>query len=148
MGSPREQRYPAQVEIEHWQVAATGRTLGLLHAGLACCAVEIQAAQQRGDLLPMPENSERCDVLIVAGTITQAYAPGIEQALRMVQPSIVMAFGACATSGGPYWDAPSVVPGIDHLMEQAGLSLPTVTYVPGCPPDPRAFLEALEACVP
>jgi len=48
----------------------------------------------------------------------------------------VLAFGACATSGGPYWDAPSVVPGVDALI-------PVSRYVPGCPPGPDSLIAAL-----
>ncbi len=131
-----------------WTIPGSPVTVDIVHAGLACCALEIQAAQQRGDLVRADEGANGVRVLVVAGTLTRALIPGVIAAFHASQPSVVMAFGACATSGGPYWDALSVIPGIDQAFLDAGITVPLVTYVPGCPPDPRAFIEALKGCVP
>jgi len=48
----------------------------------------------------------------------------------------VLALGACATSGGPYWDSYAVVAGIDSVV-------PVASYVPGCPPRPEALVAAI-----
>ena len=53
----------------------------------------------------------------------------------------VLSFGACANSGGPYWDSYCVTKGVDRV-------LPVDAWVPGCPPPPQALLDALEALVP
>lgn len=139
-----------------WTIPGSPVTVDIVHAGLACCALEIQAAQQRGDLVranggaveDASTGANGVRVLVVAGTLTRALIPGVIAAFHASQPSVVMAFGACATSGGPYWDAPNVIPGIDQAFLDAGITVPLVTYVPGCPPDPRAFIEALKGCVP
>jgi NADH-quinone oxidoreductase subunit B len=99
---------------------------------LACCAVEVAAA--------LPETSEGlvdAHVLVVSGTITRGALPTILRRYdALPEPRRVVAFGACATSGGPYWDSYAALPGIaDHL--------PVDIVVPGCPPRPSMLDVAL-----
>lgn len=109
--------------------------------GLACCAIEMMAAgASRFDLdrlgagvfRPSPRQS---DVMIVAGTVTEKMAPRIKTLYeQMPNPKWVIAMGACAISGGPfYYDAYHVVKGVDLLV-------PVDVYVPGCPPTPEALI--------
>ena len=109
--------------------------------GLACCALEVEAAITSGLLVPDAEPADGAagerTVLLVSGTVTLALAPAVAAALAGLDGDVtVLAFGACATSGGPYWDAPSVVPGVDQVI-------PVQAYVPGCPPRPEALVSAL-----
>lgn len=112
--------------------------VSVLSLGLACCAVEVDAAVGAGILLPSEgASTDAFRVLVVAGTVTAPLVPVVESALGR-QPAIdaVLAFGACASTGGPYWDAPTVVNGVDRIV--------TVhQYVPGCPPRPEALRDAL-----
>lgn len=113
----------------------------LLNLGLACCSLEVEAAIASGALAPEngSEPSPGATVLLVSGTVTRALAPAVTRAWERAAdlgPVRVLAFGACATSGGPYWDAPSVVPGVDTLI-------PVSRYVPGCPPGPDSLVAAL-----
>ena len=117
-------------------------------AGLACCSLEVEAAVATGLLIrdePVEESSTggpTSSVLVVAGTITEALEPALEALhgqLAALGPVRVMSFGACATSGGPYWDAPTVATGIR--------SFPVESYVPGCPPRPEALVAELERIV-
>lgn len=114
--------------------------VSVLSLGLACCAVEVDAAVQAGLLIPSdPSDREapRRTVLVVAGTVTAPLAPVVEAALAVLpEGAAVLAFGACASTGGPYWDSPTVLNGVDRLVEVR-------QYVPGCPPRPEALCDAL-----
>ncbi len=82
------------------------------------------------------------DVLVISGTVTDALAPLVRQLHDALPgPVKVLSFGACANSGGPYWDSYSVTKGVDRV-------LPVDAWVPGCPPPPEALLDALEALAP
>jgi NADH-quinone oxidoreductase subunit B len=115
--------------------------LSLFDLGLACCAVEFVAAALHPDALAKLGASvaalQDANVLVVSGTLTDVTAPAVIAAYeRMPEPRLVVSFGACANSGGPYWDSYSVTKGVDQL-------LPVDVYVPGCPPRPEALLQAL-----
>ena len=105
----------------------------------ACPGPNVWVAVGRRVSSPPP----RLPVLVVAGTVTTALEPALvrlfdEHAQR--GPVIVVSFGACATSGGPYWDAPTVRPGIEALFPGQEIA----SYVPGCPPRPEALVVELE----
>lgn len=114
----------------------------VLDVGLACCALEVGAAITTG-LLVLDEPAGRAglepdvNVLLISGTVTDALAPGIVRAWEALdEPRVAVSFGACANTGGPYWDAPTVTKGIDQLI-------PMSVYVPGCPPRPEALIAGL-----
>jgi NADH-quinone oxidoreductase subunit B len=118
-------------------------TLRVFNVGLACCAVEFVAASVgrhdfvRLGVLPFAPGPRQADVMVVSGTVTDAMAPAITRAYdEMPDPKFVVSFGACANSGGPYWDSYSVTKGVDQLI-------PVDVYVPGCPPRPEALLHAI-----
>src|SRR5690349_14031547 len=118
--------------------AGGGCSLRVFDAGLACCGVEVAAALRRsGALAAATSGTQQLNVFIVAGTVTDKLAPYVLEAFRDTPlPRRVLSFGACANSGGPYWDSYCVTKGVDQFI-------PVDVYVPGCPPRPEALLAGL-----
>ena len=113
----------------------------VLELGLACCAVEaasVDLVKQAQDIAKITTSLEsNSHILVVAGTITHAMAQTVVHAYEsLAEPRVVIAFGVCAISGGPYWDSYSVVAGSEKLI-------PVDIMVPGCPPSPEDLAGAL-----
>ena len=108
----------------------------------ACCGMEYMAVSAAhydtdrfGAALPRftPRQS---DLLMVVGTVNHKLAPVLLRIYeQMTEPKWVVAFGACASSGG-FYDNYSVVAGIDKII-------PVDIYIPGCPPRPETVIDAL-----
>ncbi|HWG92799.1 MAG TPA: NADH-quinone oxidoreductase subunit NuoB [Mycobacteriales bacterium] len=124
--------------------------LWVFDLGLACCALESLAASAGAGLddvvgrlgaVPTTGDPADADVLLVTGTVTTKLAPAVQALHARLRPGAkVVSVGACANTGGPYWDSYSVVPGVHAL-------LPVDLHVPGCPPRPEALLAALRDLV-
>ena len=118
-----------------------GLAVEVLDIGLACCSLEIGAAVTSGLLAPAEGDQAQSSVLLVSGTVTDAMAPAVLAAWNALpEPKRAVSFGACANTGGPYWDAPTVLKGIDQVI-------PIEVYVPGCPPRPEALIAGLTELV-
>ncbi len=111
--------------------------------GLACCAIEMIAAQTarydmaRFGMEVMRPTPRQADMMLVSGTVTKKMLPAIIRLYnQMPEPKYVVAMGACASSGGPFKEGYNVVAGIDKF-------LPVDVYIPGCPPTPQALIAGL-----
>jgi NADH-quinone oxidoreductase subunit B len=111
--------------------------------GLACCAMELMDfgasridAERKGYLM-FRGTPRQCDVMIVAGWVTKSMVPRIKRLYeQMAEPKHVIAYGECATSGGPWWQSYNIIQGIDQV-------LPVDVYVVGCPPKPENLFAAM-----
>ncbi len=108
----------------------------------ACCGMEFMAVScshydtdRFGAALPR-FTPRQADLLWVVGTITHKQAPVLRRVFeQMAEPKWVIAFGACASTGG-FYDNYATVAGVDKII-------PVDMYIPGCPPRPEAVLDAL-----
>ncbi len=128
-------------EVINW---ARSNSLWPLVFGTSCCAIEMMSAASakydwsRFGFEVARATPRQADVIIIAGTIVNKMAPVLKRLYdQMPDPKYVVAMGACATSGGPFfYNTYSVVKGADHVI-------PVDVYVAGCPPRPEALIHAL-----
>jgi len=77
------------------------------------------------------------DLLLVTGPVTYAMHGPLRQAYEgMPEPRWVMAAGTCAVAGGIAGGGYACGNGLEGV-------LPVDLYLPGCPPNPAAIIEAL-----
>lgn len=129
--------------LDHLVGWMRGRSLWPFGYGLACCAIEMVATGgphydiARFGYEVFRPSPRQADLMIVAGTVTKKMAPRLQRLYAEIpEPKWVIAMGACAISGGEFWDSYHVVQGVDTLV-------PVDVYIPGCPPRPEQLLEGL-----
>lgn len=110
----------------------------------SCCGIEMMAAGAprhdfaRFGMEVYRASPRQADVIVIAGTITNKMAPVLKLLYdQMSEPKYVVAMGACAVSGGPFYlNSYHVVKGVDHII-------PVDVFIPGCPPRPEALLYGM-----
>jgi NADH-quinone oxidoreductase subunit B len=128
-------------DIINW---ARANSLWPLTFATSCCGIEMMSvASAKYDFARFGfevarASPRQADVIIIAGTIVNKMAPVLKRLYdQMPDPKYVIAMGACAISGGPFfYNTYSVVKGADHVI-------PVDVYIAGCPPRPEALLHAL-----
>lgn len=122
-----------------------GRSLKLRQVsagGCNACELELNAianvnfdVQRYG--IEWVASPRHADALVVTGPLTRTMRDAVRLAWdAMPEPRFLVAVGACAISGGLYDGAA----GVDRsFLDSVGPSL----YVPGCPPHPLTFVNAI-----
>ncbi len=118
-------------------------SLHVLDVALACCSLEFVAAAGPASRTGAEPAPDARTVVVVSGTVTDRLAPAVAAVVDAVRQRqsvrpVVVAYGVCACSGGPYWDSYAVTKGVDTLTD-------VDVHVPGCPPTPQALREVLDA---
>jgi len=120
---------------------ATSFSLWPVHLTTSCCGAEFAAlyapkydAERLGSLpFTHPRNT---NLMLIEGTLTRKMARIARVTWeQMPWPKFVIAMGACAFTGGLFYNSYNIV-----LVQDV---LPVDYYVPGCPPPPEAVADAL-----
>jgi len=128
------------------QAVNWGRTRSMwpMLFGLACCAIEMMAAQashfdmSRFGMELMRPSPRQADLMIVAGRVSRKMAPVLRHLYdQMAEPKWVIAMGDCASCGGVFNNY-AVVQGVDEIV-------PVDIYIAGCPPRPESLINGIMA---
>lgn len=143
-GALRSGATPRETELSNAIERAFGRSLHVRHVDAGSCngcESEIQALNNpfynlhRLGIFFTP-SPRFADLLLVTGPVTRAMRAPLEATYAaMPEPRWVMAAGTCATggyNGGGY----ACHEGLEDI-------LPVDLWLPGCPPNPAAFIDAL-----
>ena len=110
--------------------------------GLACCAIEMMAAQashndmSRVGMELMRASPRQSDLMIVAGRVTRKMAPVLRRLYdQLPDPKWVISMGDCASCSGVFNNY-ALVQGVDEVV-------PVDVYVAGCPPRPEALIHGI-----
>ncbi len=84
------------------------------------------------------------DLALLTGPVTFKTFSKVVRALEaMPRPRLVLAIGACAVGGGIWFDSYATMggfPAILDILDEMGVHIDKVVYVPGCPARPEAII--------
>lgn len=103
--------------------------------------LDLPATHGDFELVPVGDSTSPSDlsILVIAGTVSIAAQNRLAEVWAAIDgPKAAIAYGVCASSGGPYWDSYSVLEGAAEVV-------PVSRFVPGCPPPRTTLLDAVLA---
>jgi len=146
MGLEKQMGEMGMVTTTLEQAVNWGRTRSMwpMLFGLACCAIEMMAAQashydmSRFGMELMRPSPRQADLMIVAGRVSRKMAPVLRHLYdQMAEPKWVIAMGDCSSCGGIFNNY-AVVQGVDEIV-------PVDIYIAGCPPRPESLINGIMA---
>lgn len=82
-------------------------------------------------------NPKHADIFVVTGSVNEQNRSVVKNIYdQMPEPKVVVAVGACATSGGVFRQCYNVQGGVDSVI-------PVDVYVPGCAARPEAIIDGV-----
>jgi Ni,Fe-hydrogenase III small subunit/NAD-dependent dihydropyrimidine dehydrogenase PreA subunit len=100
----------------------------------ACGNVNFDMGRFGIDFVASPRHA---DGIVITGPITKNMAPALMDAYKSIsEPKVVIAVGACAISGGVFEESVQLN---RKFFDDIKIDL----YVPGCPPHPLTFINAV-----
>ena len=140
-----ERPNPPPIAVQRALKQQFGRSLRLRSVsagGCNGCEAELNAAGNVNfDMgrfgIEFVASPRHADGLVISGPITRNMAEPLQLCYdAMPRPRFVLAYGACAISGGVFGDAP-------QLERQFIADNGPVLYLPGCPPHPLTLINGL-----
>jgi NADH-quinone oxidoreductase subunit B len=126
-------------DVINW---SRSRSMWPMLFGLACCAIEMMAAQDadfdlsRFGMELMRATPRQSDLMIVAGRVSRKMAPVLRRLYdQMPDPKWVLSMGDCASCGGVFNNY-AIVQGVDEVV-------PVDVFIAGCPPRPEALIHGI-----
>ena len=138
-----EYRLAAALEAEARRVFGRSLKLRVVSAG-GCngCEVDVNVLSTVAwDLgrfgIQYVASPRHADGLLICGPVTRNMALALRKTYDAVpSPKLVIAVGACALQGGPYFRQ-------EEQLGGASAVLPIDLFIPGCPPHPLTILDGL-----
>lgn len=136
---------PLAEPLEHARQKLFRRSLKLRQVsagGCNACEADVNVLGTIGwDLsrfgIQMVASPRHADGLLVTGCVTGNMKEALQKTYDAVPaPKLVIAVGACAISGGPFYANPEQCGGAEYVV-------PVDLFIPGCPPHPLTILHGL-----